>query len=328
VTVPTIGISDPTFVSLSSAAQVSRLAAYSGLGANVGYIRIDASWDQYEGAGSGTYHWNLLDIAINNIATQSTLQTLLIMNGQCPSWSSYGGSRTTGDTYPSGSTGQSQFAAYCATAANRYKNVSFFEIWNEPNGTQFWGSPSAANYTATLKAAANAIRASNSKAAIISAGLSPEDGTGGSITPVNFLSGMYTAGAKGYMDAVGMHPYCYPNLPNAYALWSGWSQMNATPTSLRSVMLNAGDSATPLWVTEFGGPTATPVGVGYTTTQQATAFTQAIADAKAASYITGFFVYEWIDARSGDSNTEDNFGLVLSSGDNKPAFTAVKNAIA
>ncbi len=326
LTFSTIGISDPTFATLSSSDQVARLAAYSALGTNVGYVRFDAQWSQYE-TSRGTYDWSLLDTAVNNVANESDLQLLLILNGPCPSWSSHGGSGSA--SYPSGTTGQTEFAEFCTAVATRYADVSFFEIWNEPNGTQFWSSPSAANYTAVLKAAANAIRAANSNAAVISAGLSPETNSGGNIAPIDFLSGMYTAGAQSYMDAVGMHPYCWNLLPNTYASYSGWSQMNATSPSLRSVMTANGDSAKQIWITEFGGPTPTPVGAGYTTTQQATAYTQAIADGKAASWVGAFFCYEWQDVNTGDSSTEDNFGLLKSDGTtDKPAFTAVKNAIA
>ena len=79
-----------------------------------------------------------------------------------------------------------------------------FEILNEPNLPFEWGGPpSAAAYTAFLKAAYKGIKAGNPDALVIGGGPSPNTGGfGGTVEDLDFMNGMYDAGAKGYFDII------------------------------------------------------------------------------------------------------------------------------
>jgi hypothetical protein len=201
-----------------------------------------------------------------------------------------------------------------------------FEIWNEPNNAGFWSpKPDPAAYTADLKAAYAAIKHADRSAFVISGGLAPETNDGTNIAPVTFLQDMYAHGAKGSFDALGYHPYSYPALPAAVEPWSGWSQMNQTTPSIRSVMTSHGDAAKQIWITEVGAPSSGPDGVGQK--GEANDMTQAIASTESTSWIGGLYLYSWQDEGTGTGNDQDWFGLVTAAGAHKAAYTAVAAAL-
>ena len=98
---------------------------------------------------------------------------------------------------------------YSEMARYAQGTVVGYEILNEPNLPFEWGGPpDAAGYTAFLKAAYRGIKAGDPGALVIGGGPSPNTGGfGGTIEDTDFLNGMYAAGAKGYMDALGVHNY-------------------------------------------------------------------------------------------------------------------------
>ena len=73
---------------------------------------------------------------------------------------------------------------------------------------------------------------------------------GGTIEDVDFLRGMYAAGAKGSMDAMAIHNYGGNNEPERDPGDCGICFRRAE--IYRQIMVEAGDSATPVWATEFG----------------------------------------------------------------------------
>jgi len=139
-----------------------------------------------------------------------------------------------------------------------------YEIWNEPNLDYEWkgGTPDPGRYVAVLQAAYRGIKAADPAAMVVSAGLAT---TGSSATTfaaaapplgeaavymddLEFIRGMYRAGAKGYFDALGSHPY------GGYAA----PEEKRGPLYFRraeeqhAVMAEFGDGDTPIWATEFG----------------------------------------------------------------------------
>jgi hypothetical protein len=191
--------------------------------------------------------------------------------------------------------------------------ADYFEIWNEPNLTNFWSpSPDPAAYTADLKAAYGAIKAVDPSSVVISAGLAAIDSNSGNIDPVTFFGAMYSDGAKGNFDAAGDHPYSFPANPNDDSQGK-WGEMDQTNPSLRSIMIEHGDGAKKIWITEYGAPTG-----NVTAAQQATELTQAITAAQHTSWIGAFYIYTWSDQDGGEG-----FGLLDSNGKPKPAYNAV-----
>ena len=202
--------------------------------------------------------------------------------------------------------------ALAAAVARHYapEGIHTYEILNE---TAFYLS--AATYTSLLKAAYIQIHAVDPAANVISGGLAEAGGAG---EPYNYLAAMYAAGAGGYMDSVGVHPYSFPDLPNTddpqynpweYMTMGGWSESQCAgigPSDcLESIMAANGDGGKKMWITEFGVPVGTAGGLTASTLQQqADSITEAFTAANSVAYAGPLFVYQWQDDSDGD------FGLV------------------
>ena len=316
-----VGIAEPDLITKSPAAQASELAAMKAIG--ITSVRLDADWSGVQYAGRNSFSWTALDQVVAS-ARAAGMTVDLIIDG-CPAWAAKAG--TSGDASPPPAS-PATYATYAAAVAARYapQGVTMFEIWNEPNNAGFWSpKPSAAAYTADLKAAYAAIKHADPTALILSAGLAPEVNDGTNINAITFLKSMYADGAKGSFDALAYHPYSYPALPDSYQSWSGWSQMSQTSPSIRSVMISNGDAAKQIWITEVGAPSSGPDGVGQQ--GQASDLTQAIAGANATSWIAGLYLYSWQDEGTDPANDENWFGLLTAAGTHKAAYTAVATAL-
>jgi len=316
-----VGIADPDLLGESASTQAAQLAAMKGIG--ITEIRMDANWDWVQYGGENSFDWGQLDQAVAS-ARAAGMSVDLIVDG-CPPWAALSG--TAGDPSPQPAS-STQYAQWASEVAARYapRGVGTFEIWNEPNNAAFWPpAPNPAAYTADLIAAYKAIKKVDPPAVVLSGGLAPETNDGTDINAVTFLQDMYADGAQGYFDGVGFHPYSFPALANTYESWSGWSSMDQTSPSIRSVMTANGDGAKQIYITEVGAPTGGPAGVSQTA--QATELTQAIATAKATSWIGAIYLYTWQDDGTDTTNTEDWFGLLTYAGVQKSAYTSVKNAI-
>ncbi len=134
-------------------------------------------------------------------------------------------------------------AAFAGSQAAKWKGkVRLYEFTNEPDLNGWDGT----TYAKALIPVYDAIKAVDPNA-IVSAGALWKGGTG----PVQFITDMYNAGAKGHFDALSMHLY---DDPFAAGSWNVWNlAFNMTP-SVRSVMDAHGDQAIPIGSTESGGP--------------------------------------------------------------------------
>ena len=314
------GVAAPGLASESASAQAADLAAMKAAGINA--VRLDVNWNWVQPGGPNSYSWGWLDQVVAS-SRAAGMSVDLIVEG-CPQWAAVSGARapTAQPASPAA------FAQFAAAVAARYapKGVQTFEIGNEPNNANFWQpAPNPAAYTADLIAAYNAIKKVAPSVVVLSGGLSPATNDGTNISPITFLQAMYANGAKNHFDGVGFHPYSFPALPNTYKSWSAWSQMSQTNPSIRSVMTANGDGSKQIYITEVGAPTGGPVGVSQAA--QADEFTQAIAAAKTTSWIGAMYFYTWRDRGTNTSDSEDWFGLLTNAGVQKPAYTAVKNAI-
>ncbi len=109
------------------------------------------------------------------------------------------------------------FADFVHAIAKRYRGkIQAYEIWNEPNLAREWGNkpPEPQHYVELLKSAAEAIKAADSNALIISAGLAPTTASGAVAMPdVQFIQEMYKAGGAKYFDLLGAHGAGYKAPP-------------------------------------------------------------------------------------------------------------------
>lgn len=315
------GVSDPELIHQSTRVQAAQLARMKSIGITA--IRMDANWDWVQFGGPQSFYWTQIDQEIRS-AHAAGMAVDLVIDG-CPRWAALPG--TSGDPAPRPASAQ-QFASWAGDVARRYASlgVKLFEIWNEPNDTKFW-QPKAdpAFYTRMLADSYKAIKRVEPSALVMVGGLAPVTSRGGSLSAIAFLRAIYARGAKSYFNAVAIHPYSFPALPDTYEPWSAWSQMSQTNPSLRSVMKSHGDWRKPIWITEFGAPSDGPSGVG--ASGQAAELRQAIAAAKSTRWIAAIFVYTWQDAGTNTRTNADWFGLLTNRAHAKPAYWAVKTAI-
>jgi hypothetical protein len=143
-------------------------------------------------------------------------------------------------------------AFYAAMAAHGKGTVTAYEILNEPNLPFEWGgAPSPSGYAAFLKAAYRGVKKGDPASLVVGGGLSPATGgAGGTIEDVDFLRGMYAAGARGTMDAMAIHNYGGNHEPERDPADCGICFRRAE--LYRQVMVEQGDAATSVWATEFG----------------------------------------------------------------------------
>jgi polysaccharide biosynthesis protein PslG len=315
------GISDSILLSDSATEQVQQFKAMKAMG--ITSVRVDASWAKGQPDGPESFDFASLDQIVASLHKVGLSADLII--DQTPSWAAVSDRQGTTWAQPASA---SAFAAWAGAVAARYADssvVKYLEIWNEPNIVNFWRpQPDPAAYTMDLKAAYAAIKRVDPSIVVLSGGLAPAVNGRQNYNPRTFLKDMYTAGAKGSFDAVAYHPYSYPASPDQFRTWSAWSQLSETSPSLRSVMIENGDSAKKVWITEFGAPTSGFGNVGFT--GQSNELVQAISLVKKLSWVGSFYIYNWADPSSLRPG-QKAFGLLTDDGVQKPAYAAVSAAL-
>lgn len=176
------------------------------------WIKQRFEWRNIEGHGKGQFEWNEPD-RIVQAAEDHGLKIIARIDNQ-PQWAS------TRVQFPASSAPDDlqDWADYVSALATRYKGrIQAYEVWNEPNLSNEWGSsPDPAAYTQLLQASYTAIKAADPQASVISAGLSPTTTTSSDAMPdMQFLQGMYAAGAKGSFDMLGSNSQAFKAPPCA-----------------------------------------------------------------------------------------------------------------
>ena len=289
------GVSPGDVTELSSAQLTTMMQGIKSAGAT--WVRLDVFWGQVESS-KGSWNWTLPDKTIG-AALAAGLKPLLILNGAfMPSWAI---------SPPSAA----QFTPFVEEAVTRYAamGVHTYEVWNEPNlGSNWGGQASGAEYAAILIPAYNAIKAIDPGSFVISGGLSPATDNYGNVDPGEFLTAMYAAGAGGHMDAVGIHPYSYPEDPTYPSQSNTFYDLPA----YHQIMVANGDGGKQIWLTEFGIPTNV---TGESTSIQAQQLSEAFTQLAQWSWTGPLFYFNWQDGQ-----ISQDFGLLDRSGNPKPAY--------
>ncbi len=290
-----------------------------------GWLRIDINWAVIQRQGPTSYDWAPFDRIVQGARARG--MNVLGIIAWTPKWAR----PSPDDEFTTPPKNISDYASFANAAVKRYSamGVHAYEVWNEPNITGFWKpAPDPLRYVELLKAGYSAIRQADPSATVVSGGLSPAANAGGDIDPRTFLQAMYANGAKGYFDALGHHPYCFPAAPGDPQNWSAWYQMYGTSTSLRSTMVANGDGDKKIWATEFGAPTNGPSGAYVSETTQAQHVTKAYELFGSYSWAGPLFTYSSRDYGT-NPNTNYNFwGLLRYDFSSKPAFAAYQAAVA
>ena len=157
------------------------------------------------------------------------------------------------------------YARFVGATAEHFKGrVRFYQIWNEPNLVGEWGlNPShpadPREYARMLHAAAAAARQADPNAVILSAPLAINTETvdiAGNMSDLEFLRGLYEAGAQGDFDILSANAFGMDQPPEAEP---DEETLNFRRVELqRAIMEEHGDADTAVWFNEYGWNAAPP----------------------------------------------------------------------
>jgi polysaccharide biosynthesis protein PslG len=321
-------------------------------------LRDDVRWASVEPT-QGKFNWKAPD----EIVTQAALHHLhaLLVVDTSPKWAS--GSSAAKPQWlwlpPRNATVYGEFAAMVAARYGPggvfwrdHPELSIYlpaglELWNEENIESFWGgeTPSPKVYAAMVEAAYPLIKQADPTMTVVLGGLSPSGayddvtcssrtGQGHNATNwngLNYLQVLYADGIHGYFDAVGWHPYNFWNGATAaqmlaYNSCSAWSQMSATPVSVRSLMIANGDADKRVWITETGAPSCA-ANVSFSPcvspVQQADLASTEARLWRTLSWAGGFY---WYDIRDDNvtQQVQAHFGAVSANDSPNPSYYALQ----
>ncbi len=182
--------------------------------------------------------------------------------------------------------------------------VSAWEIWNEENMHKSWQG-TARQYVRLLRAAYTAVKQANPTALVVFGG-TEHNGAG-------WLKRCYKAGARGYFDVFSDHPYP----PHKAA--GRWGQALSSVSKARAVMVAHGDSAKPIWLTEFGWSRS-----AVSPQEQARLLTKSYSFlALHEKYVQAAFWYQAQDTCAIPHDWACGLGLLTSAGEPTPAYRAM-----
>jgi hypothetical protein len=196
--------------------------------ADIAWGRYDFSWRSVEANGKGAYNWGVQDYAV----AEANARGLHIYAGlgYTPIWASVAGNAN------SPPINYQDWYDYVYAAVNRYKgSIKYWEMWNEPNLTQFWNGTQA-QFIELFKVGADAAHAADPDCMVIG----PEISSAGrrDLWMREFLQ---QAGNK--VDIISFHQYDGGDTA-AGRLWE--------IDGMHNIIVNAGYGNKPIWVTESG----------------------------------------------------------------------------
>lgn len=326
----TIGIADSEIYMSASIEEINeRLDMMQSLG--VTNVRIMVPWAGVQPLhpdtpfGLGAPRWDQLDKVVNAAAARG-MGILGVLNST-PMWAS---STTPLNGEPANF---DQFAAFAKSVALRYGDkISAYEVWNEPNSIQFWNTLDPAAYTAMLKKTYTALKEAAAQVGtditviggVIGAG---KTWPGLTLNPIDFVKGMYDAGAHGYFDALSFHPY---NFEWKFSVGEDLAWKEGMPlyqlNKIRELMdshLQAGEEQIKIWITEYGIPT--------NRVDEATqaAFVRDIIEfwqtMQGAGPMFLYTIKDWLNPPA--DNDEANLGIFRPDGTMKPVGQVIKELI-
>jgi hypothetical protein len=289
------------------------------LGVNIHLLRDEPALDLARAAGFGLVRMDLLWANVERrgryrFFAYDALLRALEARGMSVLWILDYGHPDHGGSTPRTPQDVAAFGRFVEAAAAHFKGRNVrYEVWNEPNTAQFWEpSPNASEYATLLREAVAAIRRVDPAAKISSGGLSRFD--------VAFLSQAVDPSLAGSLSAIGIHPYPKTG-PETIAPELGM---------LREWVARAFGEQIEIWDTEWGyssanAPKDAPSN-GHTEEGRRRQAGLAVRELLTV-WAVGLPVAVWYDLRddgTDPANPEHNYGLLDSSGNEKPAMKAIR----
>lgn len=310
----------------------SRYSLQASLGMPV--RRISVPWNGLQPA-PDSWDWSQYDAQYSALLTAGLRPLIVAVAAPC--WAHPAVACTPATQAPPDPQFDSAWAQYIGAVARRYPGAIGIEIWNEPNLNALF-SPRAdpARYAQLLQIAYEAVKNANPNMPVVSGGLfaSSEGGPNG-MADAEFLSGMYAAGANGFMDAIGAHPYPTTEAEGAFTGRYDPSAMERDLERLRRVRDLMGDASIPIWVTEAGVSTQSAPGAPTAASEdeQSAYLTSMVESGEHDSDVPVFLIHRLIDEPHDPSEgpldlVEAGFGVFRSDGTPKPAACSLSEMFA
>ncbi len=163
-------------------------------------------WAYYEPS-PGRYLWDHPDLVIQAAVREGL--TVIARLGMVPEWARPQG---TSELYLDPERYE-EFGRFAAAFARRYRGqVNYVILWNEPNLSLEWGwrPVDPGEYTAMLRVVYPMLKEANPEVQVLAGALAPTLAPPGSewgMNDLDYLQGMYDAGAAPYFDLLAVHVY-------------------------------------------------------------------------------------------------------------------------
>lgn len=323
-----------------------RLVDFKSLGAT--WIRVEFNWATIQPANAKTFHWKMYDRVVRQAGTHG-IKVLGVL-AYTPKWAQEPRCARLVITIAAGlkcnPKDNKTFARFAQTAAKRYKgqSVRAWEIWNEPNLSSYWKTAQPKNnavhadavaYAALANTAARSIRKAAPGTFIITGGLAPlwEPKYPKGLRQSDYLAQLLRRLDPALFDAVGIHPYSWPTLPNKPVVHNAFYSVDKgrPKYNLRTIMQKTGFGAKQIWGTEYGASTKGVSRPGQrpdhvSETRQAQIIGQGVESWYKKPNVGPLMVHSDSDQWLRKRKNEGGFGLRRRNGTKKPAYHALENA--
>lgn len=326
------------------------------------WIKITVNWSEIEPE-QGTFVFDQLDAAVEGFR-DAGFDVILTLT-RAPEWSRPSATELALQQPTYGPPDNlADFADFAGAVAEHYVGVvGAYEIWYQPNNRLSWMTPdvelrsdgypdahlSNVRYVDLLEVAYTAIKAADSDALVISAGLAS---TGvndfyNSIDNFVFFEDMLKQGALNFADSVGIHIDGFSNAPDAEccaAASNGEQQFDTsahfffsdTLDNYRTILNRNAGADIPLWVTRVGWGTAEnalgtpPFELRFvnlnSAEQQGEYVTDAFDAANKRGDIASMIFYNLNACSTGESEA-CYYSAIDAEGSARPVFNALQNLI-
>lgn len=327
---------DPSTTAARTVPLIMGVGTHFGIGGDYGYdpqksadaiaslgldsFRDDFSWGAFKAG--GLTQPGQLPPKLEGFMRLTRARPLLILDFPNP--------QVEGGKAPLTAQGQSAFAQFAVQASAALASYRpMYEMWNEWNLTAAHGQPrmqgegdasdprAAAHYAPLAIASSGALRRADPGTTILvgAAGVDPGWPWVKSIVGRNALQS-----ANGL--SVHLYNHCEPDVTHRTA-----EEAIDNVEQLQRSLIARGRGATPIYVTEFGWPTASSGGCVITRDASANNIAQFMLWAAATPWMKGVWVYQLKDQGRQLGNIEDNFGLFDYDYRPKPSACLVKDAL-
>ncbi len=212
------------------------------------YVRQPVSWAEVENE-QGKFDWSAYDQIVDELSRRQITVVAVILDA--PDWSRDSASLEATDGPP---VDPAMLGTFVQEFTGHFGGkVPFIQVWDRPNVASRWGgtSASAAQFLPYLAAAYNGARAGNPEVRIITPELAFGTGELPDRADLEFLEGLYRAGAEGFFDIVGIRLDGGTTSPDDRRVAADRHNISRAILT-RELMVRRGDGATPVWATSYG----------------------------------------------------------------------------